>query len=241
MSKNTSNNKPNYRRYILAFIITAVIFATALVLSNTLTDAKLEQVRAIEDKMSIDILSLETQFDLLSELSCEQIGENTILSSELGTLARKLSYMEEQRGTDDSEVIRLKRRYTLLQIKDMLLMKKVSEKCDIAPTVVLYFYSNAGDCRDCKRQGYVLNKLGNDFETLRVYAFDANLDLSALQTLLHINGISTILPSLVINSKTYEGFMSIEAMQELLPELEEEEEDNADNTNSNSFGNLPGI
>ncbi len=214
-------NTMNYKRYIITFFITSAIFATAMLISNKLNEDKLAQVRAIEDKMSIDILSLETQFDLLQELSCKQIGESTVLSSELSSLARKLSYMEEQRGSDDSEVVRLKRRYSLLQIKDLLLMRKVADKCDIAPVVVLYFYSNEGDCKDCNRQGYVLTKLGNDFNKLRIYAFDANLDLSALETLVSINKVGDTLPALVINGETYDGFMSIDDMKELLPELEE--------------------
>jgi hypothetical protein len=214
----------SYKRYILAFLITSAIFATAILISNKLSEDKLAQVKAIEDKMSIDILSLETQFDLLQELSCEQISEDSILSSELSNLANKLSYMEEQRGSDDPEVIRLKRRYSLLQIKDLLLMNKISDKCDITPTVVLYFYSNAGDCSACKRQGYVLTKLGNEYEDLRIYAFDANLDLSVLKTLLSINKVSTELPALVIDKETFTGFQSLEKMYELLPELADTEE-----------------
>jgi len=209
----------NYKRYILTFIITSAIFATAIMVSNKLSEDKLIQVKAIEDKMSIDILSLETQFDLLQELSCEQISESTILSSELSNLASKLSYMEEQRGTDDAEVVRLKRRYSLLQIKDLLLMKKISNKCDIAPTVVLYFYSNDRDCNACKRQGYVLTKLAQEYDDMRIYAFDANLDLSALKTLVSINKVTSELPALVVSGKTHTGFQSLEAMRELLPEL----------------------
>jgi len=213
----------NYKRYILAFIITSAIFATAIFISNKLSEDKLIQVRAIEDKMSIDILSLETQFDLLQELSCEQISDSTILSSELGNLASKLSYMEQQRGTDDAEVVRLKRRYSLLQIKDLLLMKKISNKCDIAPTVVLYFYSNEGDCNACKRQGYVLTRLGSEHKDMRIYAFDANLDLSALKTLVSINKVTSELPALVIEGKTHTGFQSLETMRKLMPELAEDE------------------
>jgi len=208
-----------YKRYILAFLITSMIFITAIFISNKLNEHKLAQVRAIEDKMSIDILSLETQFDLLSNLSCEQIKENSVLSTEVSNLAHKLSYMENQRGTDDPEVLRLKRRYTLLQIKDLLLMRKVSKKCAITPTVILYFYSNAGDCKACTRQGYVLNALGEEFSDIRIYAFDANLDVSALKTLLHINKIHDTLPALVINGVTYEGFTDLKTIKTLLPEL----------------------
>ncbi len=209
----------NYKRYLWSFLITSTIFATAIVISNKLNEAKLGQVRAMEDKMSIDILSLETQFDLLQELSCTQISNNSILSSELSNLAHKLSYMESQRGTSDAEVIRLKRKYSLLQIKDLLLIQKISAKCGTEPTVILYFYSNAGDCKDCTKQGYVLTKLGDEHNSLRVYSFDANLDMTALNTLLKIHNIGKTYPSLVINGETYKGFKSLDEIQKLLPQL----------------------
>ena len=210
----------NYKRYILAFIITSAIFATAILISNKLNANKLLQVRAMEDKMSIDILSLETQFDLLQELSCKQIDNSTILSSELSNLADRLSYMEEQRGAEDTEVIRLKKRYSLLQIKDLLLIKKISNKCNTAPNIILYFYSNNGDCSSCTKQGYVLTKLGRDYgNKLRIYAFDANLSLKVLKTLININSVTKELPALVIGDKTYHGFKSVEDIHKLLPEL----------------------
>lgn len=107
-------------------------------------------------------------------------------------------------------------------------MRKVAAKCDIAPTVVLYFYSNEGDCPDCKRQGYVLTKLGDDFDELRIYAFDANLDLSALKTLVSINKVGSELPALVVDGETYSGFKSLNEMREMLPELVEEAEEAAE-------------
>jgi uncharacterized membrane protein len=220
----------NYTRYILAFIITVAIFATAFALSNTLNKKRFEQIQSIEDKMSIDILSLETQFDLLSDLSCKQIVNTSLLSPEIRELARKLSYMEEQRGSNDPTVIRLKKKYSLLQIKDILLMRKVSDKCFIAPTIVLYFYSNDGECSNCNRQGYVLTQLNSKYPQLRVYAFDADLDLSALRTLRKLHSVNKSLPALVIHGKTYYGFVSLEKLTELLPELITE--DGATTTNT---------
>ena len=210
----------NYKRYIAAFIITSAVFATAIILSNWLNEKKLAQVQKIEDKMSIDILSLETQFDLLQELSCKQIGASSILTNELSGLAQKLSYMETERGSDDEEVLRLKRRYSLLQIKDLLLIRKISEKCQKVPTVILYFYSNKGNCESCKRQGYVLTEIGREYPNVRIYAFDANLDISALQTLLEINKVGNDLPIIVINGKKYTGFQSLDTMRQLLPQEE---------------------
>ena len=75
------------------------------------------------DKISLDILSSETQFSLLTESSCKSIGDNT-LSFEVGQLGSKLAYMEEKVGSDNPDFINLKTYYSLLEIKDYLLMKK---------------------------------------------------------------------------------------------------------------------
>ena len=145
-----------WRNYIIAFIITATIFATALYASNYFNDKRVADIRTTQDNISIDILSLETQFDLLAEHSCKDISENTVLSKEIRPLADRLSYLEMQNTVDVSELLRLKRYYSLLQIKDLLLMKKVAAKCNLKPVFILYFYSNNGDCKDCEDQGYAL-------------------------------------------------------------------------------------
>ena len=142
-----------------------------------------------------------------------------MLSKELRPLAERLSYLETQSGVDENELLRLKRYYSLLQIKDLLLMKKVSGKCHLKPVFILYFYSNKGDCKDCENQGYVLTALSETYPQLRIYSFDYNLDLSALQTLLTINDVDNKLPALSINGKVYHGFRSIEEIEKILPQL----------------------
>jgi len=211
-------------KYISAFLITGVIFATAIVANNFFNKKRIEQLRSIEEGIAIDILSLETQFELLKEQSCKSIAENPILSRELDTLAKKLSFAEARLGADNEEVLRLKRHYSLLEIKDLLLMQKVSEKCDeLKPIFLLYFYSNEeGTCADCEKQGHVLTELSRDYPQLRIYSFDYNLDLSAIETLISLENISSELPALVVNNTTYSGFKSTEEIQELLPTLLEE-------------------
>ncbi|PIR83775.1 hypothetical protein COU18_03835, partial [Candidatus Kaiserbacteria bacterium CG10_big_fil_rev_8_21_14_0_10_51_14] len=63
-----------WRTYAIAFFITAFIFATALYASNYFNTERMEDIRATQDTISTDILSLETQFDLLQEHSCEDIS-----------------------------------------------------------------------------------------------------------------------------------------------------------------------
>ena len=209
-----------YWSFIIAFFITALIFATALYASNYFNNQRIADIRATQDDISTDILSIETQFDLLQEHSCSDISENTILPGELQTLANQLSYMEAHGSQSQAEVARLKRLYSLLEIKDYLLMKQVALKCNLKPVFILYFYSNKGDCANCEKQGYALTALAEDYPQLRIYSFDRNLDVSALQTFISIEDVqATKLPALVINGKVYGGYQSVDDIIKILPQL----------------------
>ena len=205
--------------YIVAFLITAIIFATAVYASNYFNNKRIADVQATQDNISIDILSLETQFDLLAEHSCEDISENSVLSTEIQPLASRLSYLETQQGVNQDELTRLKRYYTLLQIKDLLLMQQVANNCHLKPVNILYFYSNKGDCADCEKQGYALTGLSEKYPTLRVYSFDYNIGLAALQTLVDIHDVKNQLPALVINNKVYYGLHTMDDIEKIAPAL----------------------
>ena len=207
------------RKYLVAFLITAAIFGTAVFASNKLTGKKLEDVRDIESRVALDILSSETQFALLAETSCRDIGPG-FLSKELGPLGERLSYAEDQTGFDEADIESLKRSYFLLEIKDYLLMKRLTEKCNIKPTFILYFYSSDRDrCEDCERMGYVLTALRDKYPDLRVYSFDYHNDLGAIKTLTSIYKVRDELPALIINGTPYYGFKTVEELEQNVPAL----------------------
>jgi hypothetical protein len=207
------------RKYIFTFFVTVSIFATAFFASTFFSNKRVENVKFIQDNIAIDILSSETQFDLLKEVSCQNVNDS-MLSPELNILGDKLSHTESERGEKDSDVIYLKKYYSLLQVKDYLLSKKLAEKCGALkkPVFIIYFYSNKGDCLDCQKEGYVLTRLKEKYPELRVYSFDYNLELSVIDSLKAIYRIKDALPALVIEDKTYTGYKSIADLELLLPD-----------------------
>ncbi len=207
-----------WKKYLFSFAITLVIFVTAILLSNYFSNKKLTELRNIQDKISIDILSSETQFSLLEESACSDLGSGS-LSTELGTLEDKLAYTEDQRGANDPEVRTLKQYYSLLEIKDYLLMNKISEKCKKTPISVIYFYADDNTCSDCQREGYVLTHLRETYPDLRVYSFDYNIGVSAVDTLIKTNKIKDELPAVIVKGNTHYGFQSVEDLEKLMPEL----------------------
>jgi hypothetical protein len=157
----------------------------------------------------------------LKEISCKNAPADSLLSRELGALASKLSYIESNDGGQpSSELLYLKKKYSLLQIKDHLLMTKLAEKCPETPTTIMYFYGNIDECPDCVTTGEVLTYLRRTYpDELRIYSFDYNLELSALDTLKSIYKIEKNLPALVINDDVYYGSTTIDRIKEILPEL----------------------
>lgn len=221
-----------WKRYMFAFLITGAIFATAILISDYFGQKRINEIKNIESRISVDILASETQFSLLSELSCKQISSD-LLSKELAALGDKLSFMEESRGSNDEEVLTLKKYYSMLQIKDFILMRKIKERCGGKTLSLIYFYTNnpTASCSDCEKEGFVLTKLREDYPELRVYSFDYNLDLSALQTLITIYKIEDKQPALLIDDRTYYGFKSISEIKEILPSLKELDKQATSTTN----------
>lgn len=212
-------HEPNdWKKYLIVFFITCTIFGSILWLSNYFNNKKIDQLRTVEDKISIDLMSSETQFSLLQELSCNDISTN-VLSSELNSLADKISYSENNIGVTNTDVVSLKRAYSLLEIKDYLLMKKITERCGQKSIFILYFYKN-DNCADCTKQGFVLTSLREKYPNLRVYSFDYNLDLSAIRAMVSIYKVPDQLPAIVINGKVYSGFQSIESIEKTFPQLQ---------------------
>ena len=206
------------KKYIFVFFITLAIFVFAIWLSEYFSNRKIEQLRSIQEPISIDILSSETQFSLLSELSCKDVSAST-LSNELNTLAEKIEFSEKNLG-NENEISQLKKYYSLLEIKDYLLMQQITERCNEKLFSILYFYTTANNCSECVKQSYVLTELRATYPELRVYSFDYNLDLSALRALVSIYGVEdTKLPALIVGDEMVTGFRSIEEIEAMLPEL----------------------
>jgi hypothetical protein len=214
--------KIDWFKYVATFLITSGLFFTIIYVTKVINEKRFSEIRSIQDKISVDLLSSETQFALLKSAGCTDDG-NSILAPEIGKLGDRLSIMESSLGTDNSDVINLKRYYSLLQIKDYMLTKELASRCKVKPVTILYFYSN--ECTECTKQGYVLTELRAKYPRLRIYAFDSGLDLSAIKTLEALNAISDARPSLVIDQIAYPGFKSQDEIEKILaPELKKLDE-----------------
>ena len=206
------------RNALIALGITILIVGTVAYAINYLNRQRVAELSAIEAQLSIDTLSLDTQFSLLEAAPCDSAASSTTLTGELSDLGERLAYAEAQLGTNNQQVVRLKQQYSLLEIRDYLITKQLGAACGTKPVTVLYFYSNAGDCADCDKAGYALSYLRDTYPKLRVYSFDSHLDLGALKTLLAIEKVKAdALPAFIISGKAYYGFTTLEDLEKEFP------------------------
>ncbi len=212
----------DWKKYALAFFVTIFVFIGALWTSNKIYGQQIEEMRSIINQISLNTSASEVQYNLLLETSCDRATDIDPIK-DLDKFASMLSLTETQRGTDSSQVLELKKQYTLLQIKDFLLTKRISDRCKKESNYILYFYSSEKNCEDCKKQGWVLTDLRTAYPDLRVYAFDYDMDfppIKTLQSMYKLNGGN--LPILVIDDKPVYGFNTREEIEETMPFLKEE-------------------
>ena len=209
--------KASKTKYLAVFATTTLIFVIGLFFGNYISNTKLSNISLLEEDFRIDILALEVQYALLAEDPCAKLNSNA-LSDELYTIGSKLDYMENKLGETDKDVLRLKEYYSLLELRRWLFLKKQNKECGIGNDYILYFYSNLGNCKECKEQGFVLNFLHKKHPELSIYSFDINIDNIALRTIKELYKVSKA-PSLVINEKEYDGFKKSSEIESILARI----------------------
>ncbi|MFC1728404.1 hypothetical protein ACFLZ7_03000 [Nanoarchaeota archaeon] len=192
-------------KYVAAFAATAFIFLLIITANNYFDQLRLNRLNNIYQEVRLDTLGAELQYQLFSENPCGAL-DYVPFTEELYDMGEKLTFMEDRLGKNNQQVLDLKEYYSLLELRHWLFLKKALNDCNIGGNLILYFYSNKGDCSSCEDQGYVLSYIHNKYPETYIYSFDFNLDSSALKTLKATHNITTT-PALVINEETYSGFM----------------------------------
>ena len=210
----------HWNKYALVFLITLGLFGVIFLASEFLYAQRTGQVKAMEDTINRSILESELQYRLLADATCDtDESSNPLLIDEINRLAERLDVMENQRGTLDPEVVSLKKYYSLLQVRDFLFVRERERLCGIKAPIIVYFYSNSGDCQDCKKMGYVLTSLREDYANLHIYAFDYDIGLSVVDTLKSIYKLDGRLPAIVIDRTPQYGYLERAEVENLLPGL----------------------
>lgn len=216
MIKGRDERIISWKKMAATFLITVVIFSLGLLVGAAITADKVDDILSFEKEARLQLESFELEEKLLESTPCVN---PSLLSSELEELGVRLAYLETQYAKDDPRILELKKPYTLLELRHYLKMKDMLEQCENEDyTTILFFYSNKDKYLDVsEKQGFVLGYLQKKYTTekIKVYSFDADLDLDIVQTLMRVYGVKQV-PSVIIGDKLYVGFHEKEEFEEII-------------------------
>ncbi|MBS3090400.1 hypothetical protein J4433_01375 [Candidatus Pacearchaeota archaeon] len=213
--KETESNV-EFNKYVASFAVATLLFIIGIVIGNYLAEEKISKITQMESNLEFDITSMEIQNLLFSENPC--YTAITGLEEKLRDTERKISFMEVQLGKDNEGVIKLKKYYSLLEIKHYLSMEKRRKECNMSYSMILFFYSNSRDkIAESERQGYVLDSIRQRYEVenVKIYALDKDLDLYIIEGLARFYNVSDS-PTIVMNDQLLEGFHSKEEIESII-------------------------
>jgi len=207
--------KINLSKHLIVLLATTIIFAGGFYLSNTIVEKKISAISKLQQGLSIDILSLETQFSILNQAPCKNLSEST-LTKELFDISQKLESVGNSLGKDNPDFLMLKKYYSILEIKHWLLLRKTAKECKMNLVSIVYLYGDKKNCPACEDQGFILTTLREKYPFLRIYSFDYNLALAPLDTIKSLYKLKPTLPILIVNEDEIYGLKSKEQLEEIL-------------------------
>jgi len=204
--------------YIVAFVLTVVVFSFGLTLGLLIEKERLQAVDQINVQQEIDVKSLQLQQIYLNtgEVNCEAL--NTILEANINevsdSMEKVVSY--NKNSLIDSDLFSLQLRdYFLTEIRFLLLSSEIQQKCPSDAVTVIYFYDeDQGDT-----QGDVLNYLKEIFgQKLLVFSFDSNFKQEPLIDVLLQSYNVTVFPTVIVDGMPYYGGITADELKDYICE-----------------------
>jgi hypothetical protein len=219
--EKTPWRKISIDKYIIAGIITFLIFSLGLTLGLVIENQRYDVIEKVNQEQETKYLSLQLQYIYLSTFSnynnCPILA--TTLKGTITDLSNSLSNLisfEEDSDEQSNQKKIVQRRYILDNLRYWLLARESKQKCNLEIVPILYFYTK--DCPSCPNQGTILTYYKKIFGE-QVLVFPINLDLRNEEPMVEIvmNQFNiTKYPSLIIDNKKYEGVVRNEQLNEII-------------------------
>ena len=209
------DRKINWQKITLAFLIAVFMFTFGLFIGFLAKTLIQGATIDLQNSVRNEIVNLET-IDLLEKNNvCENYSIN-LISEKLDYTGELISLLEIKKGKADTEVLELKKLYTMLEVRHMLLMEEKNRLCDQDYDIFLFFYSNDENCEDdVEKTSFILSYLRKKYDNVRVYSFDSNLDSDLVKILMSKYSVNSCKVVILNGEKVTKDIARSEDLEEL--------------------------
>lgn len=210
-------------KYILAFILTSIIFILGLTLGMLFDNLRLNWADLENKEQEVDYLSLQFQYLYITTLesknaSCAVL--KTTLEKSISDLSESLETFanyKDQTKINKQEYELVGRRYLLDNLKYWLFARKTKESCDLDVVTILYFYSQKY-CQQCPNQGVILTYFKRLLgDKLLIFPIDVDYEENEPTiTILKKQYGVTAYPTLIIGDTKYKGVINNQKLKEII-------------------------
>ena len=204
--------KLSKKKYLLAFLLTVVIFAIGIFIGIWIEDVRLgySQQVILTEKVSLRSLQLQQNYIDSGLADCDTL--NHILENNINELGQKMGELinYERRSMFNQDEFNLQLQdYFLTEIQFLLLSQEVDQKCAKDSVKIVYFYDESAH----DTMGSTLDYLKKLFkEKILVFSFNAEFTQEPMiGILLSSHGIKEF-PSVVIEDQVYQGPQKVEQL-----------------------------
>lgn len=195
-----------------SLLLTILIFTIGILLNHAFDTFRIEIIEDVMIKHEIDTEAYQAErffTDTFGGEACEiMITRISDLKKEIRQVGEDLGSYSRFSFLRKHDYDYLKRKYFLLQLKFLALIKKLNKECDKPYLPVLFFYEIDQD--ESERQGFILQDFSEDYDQqLIILSFDKDYQDEPLLSLLTTSYNVTTAPTIIIDEQKYTGLTYI--------------------------------
>ncbi|MBT4538809.1 hypothetical protein HOI26_05785 [Candidatus Woesearchaeota archaeon] len=212
----SQHRKVSTKKYLLAFILTIIIFTGGIFIGILLEDARLNssEQTILNEKITLRSLQLQQEYIESGLADCGTLQQ--VLDSNINELGKKVAQVIEydKKSVFNQDEFELQLQdYFLTQMQFLFLANEVDQQCPQDSVKVLYFY----DENQFDTQGNILDYLRKLFgDNVLVFSFDSTFRQEPMISVLMNSYDIKEFPSVVVGDTVLQGHSTVEVLIEEL-------------------------
>lgn len=204
------------RRYIIAFVLTLIIFTGGIFVGLLIDNARLNTSNqlALKEKVNLRSLQLQQQYIDAGFADCKTL--NHVLEENTNQLAKKMVIVQdyEKKSFFNEEEFNLQLQdYFLTEMQFLFTAKEIDQKCTRDSIKIIYFY----DENKFDTQGDILAYLKKLFgPRVLVFSFNSAFKEEPMIPILLSSYKITTFPAVVVGNHVFQGHQDVETLLDVI-------------------------